>query len=131
MDLNHFIEPITALSMNIRSIQSMLIGNILGDSFIGRNSLGTFISFEQSLAKASYLRHLHDRVAAEGLAKSDRVKYDRTDKRYPGTVNSSLYFRTISTPELDFLSDLFLDQSNKKVIPGNIADFLDAEALAY
>jgi hypothetical protein len=62
---------------------------------------------------------------------ADPIQYDRTDKRYPGKINSSLYFRTISTPVLNPLSDLFLDQDNKNVIPENIAELLYIEALAY
>jgi hypothetical protein len=52
MGVSGYAEPnLILLRMNISSIRSMLIGNILGDYFLGRNSLGSFISFEQSLAK--------------------------------------------------------------------------------
>ena len=45
--------------------------------------------------------------------------------------NSSLYFRTQSLESLKPLADMFLDSSNKKIIPTNIADHLSPRSLAF
>ena len=59
------------------------------------------------------------------------VQYDRVDPRYPNKVTSSLNFRTIAHPIFNLLSDLFLDELGKKVIPVNIAEYLDIVVLSY
>ena len=109
----------------------MLVGTLLGDAHIGRNKDGTsFITFEQALAKESYLVHLYELVTSLGLSMNPPIQYDRTDPRYPGKINSSLHFRTISHVCFNELADLFLDGSSK-VIPTNIAEYLDIVALSY
>jgi hypothetical protein len=109
----------------------MLVGTLLGDAHIRRNKDGTsFVTFEQALAKESYLVHLYKLVTAQGLSMNSPIQYNRADPRYSGKINSSLYFRTISHICFNELADLFLDGSNK-VISTNIAEHLDIVALAY
>lgn len=112
-------------------IRSMLIGTLLGDAHIGRTKNYSFITFEQSLAKESYLRHLYELVKAQGFDMKEPVQYNRVDPRYPDNPTSSLYFRTISDPIFNILSDLFLDRSGQKIVPANIADYLDIGVLSY
>jgi hypothetical protein len=58
-------------------LRSMLIGTLLGDSHLGRNSLGSFLTFEQSLAKREYLLHLYSLVKEQGFDMKPPVQYDR------------------------------------------------------
>jgi hypothetical protein len=117
--------------INFLYIQKMCIGTLLGDAHIGRNLTGSYITYEQALAKRGYLEHLYSMVKAAGLDMNEPVQYSREDKRYPGTITYSLYFRTVTHPAFDELSDLFLDSYGNKVIPANIADYLDITVLAY
>lgn len=112
-------------------IRSMLIGTLLGDAHIRRNKLTSYITFEQSLAKASYLLHLYRLVKDQGFDMNPPVQYNRVDPRYPLTPTSSLYFRTLAHPVFNLLSDLFTNRSGQKKIPVNIADYLDIVVLAY
>lgn len=116
---------------NFLSIRSMLIGTLLGDSHIRRNLTGSYITFEQSLAKSEYLFHLYGLVNTAGLSLNPPVQYNRTNIRYPGVVTSSLHFRTISHEIINGLADLFLDANGNKVIPINIVDYLDIVVLSY
>lgn len=115
---------------SITNIRSMLVGTLLGDAHIRRTAFAAYVTFEQALAKKDYLLHLFEQIKLEGYDMNSPVQYDRTDPRY-NKVNSSLYFRTVSDPSLNLLADLFLDGLGKKVVPDNIADYLDMEALAY
>lgn len=64
------------------------------------------------------------------MINDDLKEYIRTDGRYSST-NSSLYFRTQSLEQLKPLAELFLDESGKKIIPTNIADYLTPRSLAF
>nr|YP_009443012.1 putative LAGLIDADG endonuclease [Rhodotorula mucilaginosa]ATR80212.1 putative LAGLIDADG endonuclease [Rhodotorula mucilaginosa] len=116
--------------MTNNSLRSMFVGTLLGDAHIRRSSSTAYITFEQALAKKEYLMYLYNQVMSMGLALKPPVQYDRVDPRYNKT-NSSLYFRTVATVELLDLANLFLDSLNNKVVPLNIAELLDLEALAY
>jgi hypothetical protein len=109
----------------------MLIGTLLGDAHIGRNKTTSYITFEQALAKKGYLMHLYGLIKAQGFDMNPPVQYNREDSRYPGVITSSLHFRTLSLPVFNVLSDLFLDELDNKIIPVNIADYLDIVALSY
>lgn len=115
---------------NFLILRSMLIGTLLGDSHIGRNIGTAYITFEQALAKRDYLQHLYDLVKAEGFDMNPPVQYDRTDTR-SGVTTSSLHFRTIAHSALNPLADLFLNEQGQKVIPVNIAEYLDIVVLSY
>lgn len=114
----------------LHNIRSMFIGTLLGDAHIRSTAFAAYITFEQALIKKDYLYHLYSRVVEAGLGMNAPKQYDRNDPRY-GTVNSSLYFRTVAHEELLELAGLFLDSSGDKVIPDNIAELLTLEALAY
>lgn len=116
---------------NLTNFRSVMIGTLLGDSHIGRNVNTSYMTFEQSLAKESYLYHLYELVKDAGFSMNPPVQYNRVDKRYPDTVTHSLHFRTISSDYFNTLANLFLDANGKKVIPLNIADYLDIVVLSY
>ena len=116
-----------------KTLKDMLIGVILGDAHLGRTGLDkAFISFEQSKKKLEYLNYLHEQVKEQGLPLigDTLTEYSREDTRYK-VNNSSLYFRTQSLESLKPLADMFLDSSNKKIIPANIADHLSPRGLAF
>jgi len=108
----------------------MLIGTLLGDSHIGRNLNSSFITFEQALAKRDYLEHLYNLIKEQGFDMKPPVQYNRIDSR-TGVKTSSLYFRTVADVVFNELADLFLDTLGNKIIPVNIADYLDIVVLSY
>jgi hypothetical protein len=120
--------------MNIsKALRDMLVGAILGDAHIHKTGLDkAFISFEQSKKKGEYIQHLQTLAKEELPLINETIKeYIRNDSRYNNNTNTSLYFRTQSLEQLKPLADLFLDESGKKVIPINIADYLTPRSLAF
>jgi hypothetical protein len=115
---------------DISSLRSMFVGCLLGDAHIGRTLTGSFITFEQALAKKPYLYHLYTLVQEQGLAMNPPVQYDRVDTR-TGAITHSLYFRTFTSSVFDELAALFLDKHGKKVISPLIGQYLDIVALSY
>jgi len=116
-----------------KTLKDMLIGVLLGDAHIGKTGLNkAFISFEQSSKKLEYLNYLYQLTKEGGLPlMEDGIKeYSREDSRF-NSINKSLYFRTQSLVELKPLSDLFLNEEGKKVIPSNIGDHLTDRSLAF
>lgn len=115
-----------------KTLRDMLVGVILGDAHIRKTGLDkAYITFEQSSKKAEYIQHLQNLAQAElPLMEEGLKEYSRDDSRYNST-NKSLYFRTQSLENLRPLADLFLDDSGKKVIPANIADYLTPRGLAF
>jgi len=115
-----------------KTLRDMLVGVILGDAHIRKTGLDkAYITFEQSSKKAEYIQHLKNLAQAElPLMEEGLKEYSRDDSRY-NSKNKSLYFRTQSLENLRPLADLFLDDSGKKVIPTNIADYLTPRGLAF
>ena len=115
-----------------KTLKDMLVGVILGDAHIRKTGLDkAYITFEQSSKKAEYIEHLQNLAQVELPLMDEGLKeYSRDDSRYNRT-NKSLYFRTQSLENLRPLTDLFLDDSGKKVIPINIADYLTPRSLAF
>ena len=113
-------------------ITDLLIGVLLGDAHIGRTGENkAFISFEQSKKKLDYLNFLYKLCQDGGLDLTEMKTYSRTDLRYPDNITESLYFRTKSLEKLKFLADMFLNKDNKKVVPLNIADYLNPRSLVF
>ena len=116
-----------------KTLKDMIVGNLLGDAYIGRTGLDkAFITFEQSKKKSEYLNYLFETFKEQGLPlmKDSITEYTRTDPRY-NTKNSSLYFRTESLSEFKALADLFLNESGQKIIPTNIAEHFTTQSLAH
>jgi hypothetical protein len=112
-------------------IKELLVGTLLGDAHIGRTSLNkAFISFEQSIKKEIYLRHLYEFMERENYIKNEPQICSRLDKRY-NTINTSILFRTKTLEEFKSLADMFLDDKNKKIVPTNIIEYLSPISLAY
>ena len=114
----------------------IIIGTLLGDSTMGlRNQKPLYsLKFEQSIQHKEYIDHLFDRFKTFcGTAPVERV----TNKE---KGNKAVWFRTYRLNELIYYWNLFYQikidpVSQKKVsckiVPKNIALFLNARALAY
>jgi hypothetical protein len=61
--------------------------------------------------------------------KGPKVYIRKPDKR-TNKIYSSMQFKTLSLPCLNYYYDLFYKEG-KKIVPSNIGDLLTARALAY
>lgn len=116
-----------------KSFKELLVGVLMGDAHIRRVGLDkAYVTFEQSIKKREYINYLFEQAKESGLLiKTENLKeYSRSDSRY-NTVNASLYFRTEPSEELKEMADLFLNKSDNKIIPSNIADHLSHKSLAF
>lgn len=122
----------TLIIMN-KTLKEMLVGTLLGDAHIRRAGADkAYVTFEQSSKKLEYIKYLNDTAKKNGLGLiSESLKeYTRTDSRYNKT-NSSLYFKSQNLESLKPLAELFLNESGKKQIPSNIAEYLTPRSLAF
>lgn len=115
-------------------IESVLVGCILGDSYIGRSGDKSFITFEQTVKHETYVKFLHNLLEKSKIDVYDIKYYSRLDNRY-NKINKSIYFKTRETNKLNYLSTLFLTnvQNNvfKKTIPIDIKTWLTPIAIAH
>ncbi len=65
-----------------------------------------------------------------GVALHDIKYYSRKDSRY-NSVNNSIYFKTHNSELFFPLADMFLSDSNKKILPLDIERFLNPKTLAF
>lgn len=112
------------------STREMLIGVVLGDAHLRRAGNKAYITIEQSITKAEYIKYLNNLFKEGGFDVDNIRTYTRKDVRY-NKLNQSLYFRTESNEELKYLADLFLDNEGKKKIPSNISEYLSLRSLAF
>lgn len=116
-----------------KNLMDLLVGTILGDAHIKRVGLTkAYIKFEQSSKKDEYINYLKEQAKEGGLAitNEELKEYTRLDSRNNST-SKSLYFSSEASEDLRVLADLFLDESNNKIIPSNISDFLNHRSLAF
>jgi len=112
-------------------ILDMLIGCILGDAHIGKvgNDKG-FITFEQTIKHKDYILNIYDKLSKSGIGLYDIKYYSRKDSRY-NSLNSSIYFKTHNSELLYTFVNMFLSDSNTKILPLDIEKYLNPITLAY
>jgi hypothetical protein len=111
--------------VNLNDIQKdILIGTILGDSSIEKR--GRFqnarLRFDQTFPDhATYLMYIYSQFT--NLAgKGPKVYIRKPDKR-TNKIYSSMQFKTLAFPCLNYYYDLFYKEG-KKIIPSNISQLL-------
>lgn len=118
--------------INLTDIQKdILVGTLLGDSSIelGARYKNARLRFDQTFpSHASYLMYIYSHflnLSGKGPKVFIRKPDIRTNKIY-----SSIQFKTLSLPCLNYYRDLFY-KDGRKIIPNNICDILNARALAF
>jgi LAGLIDADG DNA endonuclease family len=113
--------------------KEILIGCILGNACLELNSPthNSRLRFYQTFPEhASYIKYLYSifyyLTGSKGPSINIRKPDPRTNKIY-----SSMAFKTLSLPCLNFYYDLFYDPILGKIIPSNIEDYLTPRSLAF
>lgn len=87
------------------------------------------LRFDQTFPEhTTYLMYIYSRFYNLG-GKGPKVYIRKPDKR-TNKIYSSMQFKTLALPCLNYYYDLFYEEG-KKIIPSNISDLLTARALAY
>ena len=108
-------------------IDSILVGLILGDSWLEKQKINARLRFEQSHLRTEFFFDVFKFISiySPNLPKL-RERFDkRTQKIY-----QTWHFSTLSLPYFTKYFDLFY-VNNKKCIPSNIENRLNSRALAY
>ena len=111
--------------------KDIIIGTILGDSSLERyeRSINSRLRIDRTFPHhAEYTMHLFSHLI-NLCGKGPKVYIRKPDLRN-NKIYSSIQFKTLALPSLNYYKDLFY-KDGKKIIPANIGDFLTARALAY
>jgi len=112
-------------------IKYLLIGCILGDAHIGKVEKNKgFITIEQTIKHKDYVLDIYDKLNISNISLYDIKYYSRKDSRY-NSLNSSIYFKTHNSELLYPFVDMFLSDSNVKVLPLDIEKHLNPITLAH
>lgn len=114
-------------------IQDILIGCLLGDASgeLGAKGKTPCFAFKQGMVHANYLYFLYFVFSNWGFtAQGTSVPIPFSTKDNKGNLHLALRFRTLAAPNLSYLYDMFYN-NKKKIVPRNIAEILNARALAY
>jgi len=112
-------------------IRDMIIGCILGDAHIGRvNNNKGFITFEQTIKHKEYILDIYNKLSKSNIELNDIKYYSRKDYRYD-SLNSSIYFKTYNSELLYPFVNMFLSDTNIKILPLDIEKYLNPITLAY
>ena len=109
-----------------------LIGNILGDGYIRRNTSTSnpTLTIEQTYPKRlDYVNHLYE-VYANLVVQKPSIVVRKPDVR-TGKVYSTIRFWTRSLPCLVPIYEIFYTENRKRILPNNIGELLTARSLAY
>ena len=119
-------------NVNLNEIQKDIIaGTLLGDASIekGKPNHNSRIRFDQTFPMhASYITSLY--TAFLNLTGKHPVVNIRKEDKRTGKVYSSISFKTLRFPCLNEYYNIFY-KDGKKIVPYNIAEMLNARALAY
>lgn len=116
--------------------RDIIIGSLLGDSTMGLRSSKPYYSlkFEQSVTKENYIEHLAQEFNEFCGSPPSRRWLDEAKTR------QAVWFRTYRHPAFIFYFNLFyiIEEDpitgklySRKIVPINIAKFLNARVLAY
>ena len=111
--------------------KDIIIGTILGDSSLERyeRSINSRLRIDRTFPHhAEYTMHLFSHLI-NLCGKGPKVYIRKPDLR-TNKIYSSIQFKTLALPSLNYYKDLFY-KDGKKIIPANIGDLLTARALAY
>jgi hypothetical protein len=111
----------------------ILIGCLLGDACLERRLVthNARLRFDQTFPEhASYLMYLYSMFYYLTGSKGPSVNIRKPDPR-TNKIYSSISFKTLLLPCLNFYHDLFYDPLLGKIIPSNIEDYLTPRSLAF
>lgn len=117
-------------------IRDILIGSLLGDcggEMVKKAKYPVF-AFKQSVKHIDYLFYLYFIFLHWGYAHSFSVPKIRKSKDSKGNVHEYVRFRTIASPNLFKIYNLFYkeeDGKRIKIVPLNLELYLTPRALAY
>jgi hypothetical protein len=109
-------------------LKEILVGLILGDLYLNKQSSNVRLMFKQGIVHKHYLMHLYEIFS--GYCSSGPNFTNAAPDSRTGKVYTSLYFNTYSLPCFVPLYDLFYPDG-KKIIPSNIGELLTELSLAY
>ena len=110
----------------------ILIGCILGDASLERRlpTHNTRLRFDQTFPEhAPYVMYLYS-IFYYLTGSSPSINIRKPDPR-TNKIYSSMSFKTLSLPCLNFYHDLFYDSILGKIIPSNIENYLTPRSLAF
>ena len=111
--------------------KDMLVGCILGDAHIGKvGNNKAFITFEQTIKHKEYVFDIYNKLSKSNIKLNDIKYYSRKDSRY-NSLNSSIYFKTHNSELLYPFVNMFLSETNVKILPLDIEMYLNPITLAY
>lgn len=131
------IPVVLTKNVTLTNLQKeVIIGNMLGDGYIGRTSekSNPYLAIEQTYPKNNkYVEHQY--AIYQSLTKSPPKVVVRKPDRRTNKIYSSIKFRTLSLPALVPIYEMFyhktVDNKYRKSIPINIKDYLTARSLAF
>ena len=117
-------------------IQEILIGSLLGDCSgeLQKKGINPCFSFKQSVKHKNYLFYIYFIFLHWGYAQPFAVPIIRKTKDSRGNIHEYLRFRTITSPNLLKIYNMFYTIENDKKIkrvPLNLGRYLTCRALAF
>jgi len=113
-------------------LKEVVIGKMLGDLGAERPNLNcnTRLQFKHTDKQRGYIEHLYDLF--KDYCKSGPIPLSSFDKRPNRNKEyKAIKFNTRSLPCFNEFRELFYNNEGKKIIPGNLGDYLTERALAY
>ena len=106
---------------------SVLVGALLGDTHAEKRKNSTRFIVHVSNKNIEYLYSLHKFFYKNGYCSTKKPSISRRVGKN-NNVYFSIRFKTFSLKSLNFLYELFYNESNKKIVPLYIQKFLTAQA---
>nr|YP_203321.1 orf230 [Zancudomyces culisetae]AAW49488.1 orf230 [Zancudomyces culisetae] len=118
--LQFIIPSIRRVGPHNIDLLSILIGSLLGDSYLERHGKGSRFCFQQEHTNSSYLLWLHNELSLRGYCnqKIPEIK-SRIGKK--NTIRYVIRFKTWTYTSFNYFQDNFY-KNNKKIIPFEIIE---------
>ena len=121
-------RAINKIGPHNQDILSLILGSLLGDSYVEKHGEGTRINFQQEESNMEYLMWFHKFLSERGYCSNIKPKINkRIDKN--GKVRYFYSFKTFTFTSFDWIREIFY-KNEVKIIPNNIGDYLTPLALA-
>lgn len=111
-----------------KNILSVLVGNLLGDSWGEKRNNSTRFHIYMGANQAEYVYWLHKTYSQAGYCNPERPQLTRRIEK-GNRIRFVIRFKLYSFSSLNWLYDAFY-MDKKKRVPSQIGEWLDAQALA-
>ncbi|OTA73782.1 hypothetical protein M434DRAFT_88550, partial [Hypoxylon sp. CO27-5] len=111
---------------NNKDCISLIIGSLLGNSYMEKNEKGVRIVFIKCSGNIEYLIQFFNYLSNIGYCKSKKPKLNKVISKNNKVL---YYFKTETMPCLNYYHELFY-KDGIKIIPKNISELLTARSLA-